>query len=123
MAQRLKVEGGQIDNAGDYHGHYYDADPNDVCLLLEKLKGTEEFVHLKSQCFCVDFSCLSDTSFEVEIYDLRDGFWAISEVDMVAARKIVEMVSEDEKFGELIPTTNELWGAYGGGQFASRGAT
>jgi hypothetical protein len=118
MAQRLKVEDGQLDNAGNYIEHDYDADPHDVCLLLEELKGTKEFVHFKSQCFCVDFSYLSDTSFEVEIYDLRDGFWAISEVDMVAARKIVEMVSENEKFDELIPTTNELWGAYGGGQFA-----
>ena len=114
----LIVKDEQLDNAGNYIEHAYDANLLEVCQLLEKLNETKGFLHLQSQHFCVDFIYLDDTSFEVEIYDLRDGFWAISEVDMAAARKIVEIVSENEKFGELIPTTNELWGAYGGGQFA-----
>jgi hypothetical protein len=118
MVQRLKVKGERLDKAGNYLEHDYDADPNEVFMLLEKLQDTQKFLHLQTQHFCVDFIYLSDTSFEVEIYDLRDGFWAISEVGMFAAREIVEMASENEKFGELIPTTDELWGAYGGGQFA-----
>jgi hypothetical protein len=118
MAVRLVVKDGWLDGAGNYHEHDYNVDVNEVCLLLGKLNDTDQYLHFQSQCFCVDFIFLSDTSFEVEIYDLRDGFWAISQVDMVVARKIVEIVSEDAKFGEFIPTTGALWDAYGGGQFA-----
>jgi hypothetical protein len=118
MGMRLIVKDGKVDEAGSYLEHSYHADLNEAYVLLEKLKDTKNSLHFQSQCFCLDFSYLGDTSFQVEIFDIRDGFWAISEIDMVVARRIVEMVSENEKFRELIPITNELWGAYGGGQFA-----
>lgn len=114
----LTVKTVQLDNVGNYIESSYEADLSQVCLLLENLKGSKTSLHFQSEYFCVDFNCLSETTFEVEIFDVRDGFWAISEVDMVAARKIAELVAENAKFGEIIPTTNELWGAYGGGEFA-----
>lgn len=114
---KLTVKDGQLDSTGAYIERIYEADLNEVCLLLEELKESKGSMHFQSECFCLDFSYLSDTSFEVEVYDIRDGFWAISEVGIVAARKIAEMVSENRKFGECIPTTNEIWGAYGGGEF------
>ena len=96
----------------------YEADLDEAFVLLEKLFDTKGHLHFKSECFWLDFIYLTDTSFEVEIYDFRDGFWAISEVGILAARKITELVSENKKFGENIPTTDQMWGAYGGGDFS-----
>jgi len=73
---------------------------------------------LNPNVFAWNSDIWSDTSFEVEISDVRDGFWAISEVGILAAREMTEMVSENRKFGNGIPTTNEMWGAYGGGEFS-----
>ena len=106
-----------MDSAGNFVEHSYEVDLNEALLLLEKLKDSKNSLHFKSEVFVIDFHYLSETSFEVEIFDIRDGFWAISEIDIVVARKIVEMVSANEKFGDHVPITNEVWGAYGGGEF------
>ena len=95
-----------------------EADLDKAFRLLEELLDSRGHLYLQTESFCVEFQDLSDTSFEVEIYDLRDGFWAISEVGILAARKITEMVSENKKFGTNIPTTDQIWGAYGGGEFS-----
>ena len=114
---RLTVKDGQFDKDGGYTERSYQADLNDAYVLLEKLLESKDSLHFQSDCFGLDYRYLSDTSFEVEIYDIRDGFWAISEVGILAARKIMEIVSENMKFGETVPTTNKVWGAYGGGDF------
>ena len=54
---------------------------------LEELLDSSGHLHFHTEFFCLDFHDLSDTSFEVEISDATDGFWAISEVGIVAARK------------------------------------
>lgn len=118
MTKKLIVNELQKDSTGSYVEHSYEVDLKEALLLLEKLKNSNTSLHIKSEFFGIDFQYLSETSFEVEIYDYRDGFWAISEIDMVVARKIVETISADEKFGEHVPTTNEIWGAYGGGEFS-----
>ena len=117
MIKKLIVNDEQMDSAGKYVARCYDVDLNEAFLLLEKLRDSKNSLHFKSDSFVLDFQYLSETSFEVEIYDIRDGFWAISEIDIVVARKIVEMISANEKFGEHVPVTNEIWGAYGGGEF------
>ena len=117
MTKKLIVNELQKDTAGNYVEHIYEVDLQEAFLLLEELKNSNTSLHIKSEFFVIDFQYLSETSFEVEIYDIRDGFWAISEIDMVVARNIVEMISADEKFGEHVPTTNEIWDAYGGGDF------
>jgi hypothetical protein len=117
MTKKLLVHELQKDSAGNYIEHRYEVDLKETFILLEKLKNSNTSLHIKSEFFVIDFQYLSETSIEVEIYDIRDGFWAISEIDMVVARKIVENISADEKFGEHVPTTNEIWGAYGGGDF------
>ena len=117
MTKKLIVNELQKDSAGNYVEHGYEVDLKEAFVLLEKLKNSNTSLHIKSEFSVIDFQYLSETSFEVEIYDIRDGFWTISEIDMVVARKIVEMISADEKFGEHVPTTNEIWGAYGGGEF------
>ncbi len=114
---KLIVEGDQVDGTNACISSRYEADLNEAFRLLEELLDTEGHLYFKSEWFCLDFQYLSDTSFEVEIYDLRDGFWAISEVGILAARKITEMVCENKKFRENIPTTDQIWGAYGGGEF------
>lgn len=99
-------------------GPRYEADLEEALPMLEALLDSGGHLHFHSECFSLDFHCLSDTSFEVELYDVRDGFWAICAVGIRAARRITEMVSANEKFGENIPTTDQIWDAYGGGQFA-----
>ena len=118
MATRLKVINGWLDETGAYTERAYEVGYNEACLLIEKLKDTKDSLRLQTQSLCLDFSCLGDATFEVEIYDFRDGFWAICEVGLVAARGIAEVAAADGKFRELVPTTTEQWGAYGGGQFA-----
>ncbi|MBV9927567.1 MAG: hypothetical protein JOZ96_21295 [Acidobacteria bacterium] len=115
---RLMVIDGSLDETGAYAERAYEADCDEVCLLLEKLKATKDFLHVQSQSLCLDFSGLGDASFEAEVYDLRDGFWAISEVSTAAARGVIEVAAADGKFGELVPTTAEEWGAFGGGRVA-----
>ena len=117
MTKKLIVNELQKDSTGNYVERNYEVDLKEAFLLLEKLKSSNTSLHFKSEFFVIDFQYLSETSFEVEIYDIRDGFWAISEIGVVVARKIVEMISADKKFGEHVPTTNDLWGAYGGGEF------
>jgi hypothetical protein len=51
--------------------------------------------------------------FPVEIYDSRKGFWAISEVSPLSARRIIMMAEAGEQFGNLIPETSLEWSAYG----------
>ena len=115
---KLIVESDPVDGTDDGKGSSYEADLDEAFLLLEKLLDTNGHLHFKSESFCLDFQDLSDTTFEVEIYDVRDGFWAISEIGILAARKITEMVADNQKFGENIPTTDQMWGAYGGGEFS-----
>jgi hypothetical protein len=115
---KITVEYAQGDSTGACIASTYEADLVEAFLLLEKLLDLRGHLHVQSECFCLDFQDLSDTSFEVEIFDTRDGFWAISEIGILAARKITEMVSENRKFGENIPTTDQIWGAYGGGEFS-----
>lgn len=115
---KIKVEYGHSDSTGACIASRYEADLDEAFLLLEELLDSRDHLHFQSECFCLDFHYLSDTSFEVEIFDIRDGFWAISEVGIVAARRITEMVSEKKKFGEPIPMTDQIWGAYGGGEFS-----
>ena len=115
---KITVECAQVDSTGACIASRYEADLDQAFLLLEELLDSGDHLHFRSECFSLDFHHLSDTSFEVEIYDTRDGFWAISEVGIVVARRIIEMVSENKKFGEHIPTTDQIWGAYGGGEFS-----
>ena len=117
MATMLQVIDGRIDETGAYTERTSEAGYHEVCLLLEKLKDTKNSLRLQTPSFCLDFSYLSDSSYEVEVYDIRDGFWAISEVGSAAARGIIELAVADGKFGELVPTTTEEWGAYSGGLF------
>ena len=115
---KLIVEGDLMDGTDVGKGSRYEADLDEAFLLLEKLLDTNGHLHFRSESFGLDFQHLSDTTFEVEIYDVRDGFWAISEIGILAARKITEMVADNQKFGENIPTTDQMWGAYGGGEFS-----
>ena len=115
---KITIECAQGDSTGACIASRCEADLDEAFLLLEELLDSRGHLHFQTECFCLDFQDLSDTSFEVEIFDVRDGFWAISEVGILAARKITEMVSENKKFGENIPTTDQIWGAYGGGEFS-----
>jgi hypothetical protein len=114
----LTVECAQGDNTGACTA-WYEANLDEAFELLEELLGSRGHLYFRTETFCLDFQDLTDTSFEVEIFDVRDGFWAISEIGILAARKITEMVSENKRFGENIPTTDQIWGAYGGGEFSS----
>ena len=115
---KITVEFAQGDSTSARIASRCEAELDEALLLLEELLDSTGHLYFRTECFCLDFQDLSDTSFEVEIYDVRDGFWAISEVGILAARKITEMVSENKKFGENIPTTDQIWGAYGGGEFS-----
>lgn len=115
---KITVECVQVDSTGARSASRYETDLDEAFQLLEELLDSRGHLHFHTECFCLDFQDLSDSSFEVEISDARDGFWAISEVGIVAARKITEMASENKKFAENIPTTDQIWGAYGGGEFS-----
>ena len=115
---KITVQFAEGDSTGAGNASSSETDLGAALLLLEELLDSRGHLYFRTECFCLDFQDLSDTSFEVEIFDVRDGFWAISEVGILAARKITEMVSENKKFGETIPTTDQMWGAYGGGEFA-----
>ena len=116
---KVTIEYAQGDSTGACIASEYEAGLDEAYLLLEQLLDLRGHLYFRTECFCVHFQDLSDTSFEVEISDFRDGFWAISQVGILAARKITEMVCENKKFGENIPTTDQIWGAYGGGEFFS----
>jgi hypothetical protein len=49
MAMRLKVIDGWLDDSGAYTERAYEADYNEVCHLLEKLKDTKNSLRVQTQ--------------------------------------------------------------------------
>src|SRR5436190_15031930 len=103
----LEVPPKKLDGSESYE---LDARLEDAVLLLENLQMYGGYMHLKTSHLVVDFNIFSDRTYEVEIFDARDGFGAIgSMLKLNVARRILEMSFNNEKFDECIPMTKEPW--------------
>ena len=97
----------------NYQDSDYELDGEGVIQLLESLGASRNRLFIKGKYSNLEFEVDPERPVTVEIYDIRDGFWAISEVSPVSARRIIMMADNGEQFGNLIPETTQEWGAYG----------
>lgn len=103
-----------------YQDSDHEPDGDGAIRLLESLGASRSRLLIKGKYCNLEFEVVPERPLAVEIYDSRDGFWAISEVSPVSARRIIMMADNGEQFGNLIPETTQEWGAYGLGS-ASNG--
>jgi hypothetical protein len=81
-------------------------------LLLENMGPASPGLSITGKYCNLDFEYPVDRPLTVEISDVR-GFWAISEVSLPAARRIIMMVQDGDESADLIPETQQEWDAYG----------
>jgi len=97
----------------DYEDYEYELDGAGSIQLLESLGAGRSRLLIRGQYCNLEFEVAPERPLAVDIYDSREGFWAISEVSPISARRIIMMADDGEEFGNLIPETTEEWGAYG----------
>ena len=103
----------------DYQDPDHELDSDGTIRLLESLGAGRSRLFVKGKYCNLEFEVAPETPLAVEIYDSREGFWAISEVSAVSARRIIMMADDGEQFGKLIPETAHEWGAYGEGRVSN----
>ena len=106
---------GPLRQGEDYQDSDHELDREGANRLLESLGATRSRLLIKGKYCNLEFEVTPERLLAVEIYDSREGFWAISEVSPVSARRIIMMADDGEQFGDLIPETTQEWGAYGSG--------
>jgi len=104
---------GLLKQGEDFQESDYELDGEKAIRLLESLAASRSRLFIKGKYCNLEFEVVPERPVTVEIYDIRDGFWAISEVSPVSAKSIIMMADAGEEFGNLIPETTEEWGAYG----------
>lgn len=84
----------------------------EVNLLLENLSAYGNHLNLISQHLALDFGLCSEGKLQIEVFDARDGFTALAaDQDLAVGRKVIEMAFHEERFTDLIPTTDQPWWA------------
>lgn len=99
---------------------YDDISISQALALLRELKNGGDQLHIKTDHAAIEYCIDSDNRFSVDIYDIRNNFWAISEINTQAGDEIMRIAFADKEFGDTIPTTTELWGAYGANEQPSK---
>jgi hypothetical protein len=95
------------DQNGWYEG---EVSLDEANLLLESMEMCGGQLFLATQFIDVDLYFCTDDTLEVEVFDQRDGFSAIAAgLDLVTGRKIVEIAFNDERFSDVVPTTEKPW--------------
>ncbi len=106
---------GALRQGEDYQDSDHELDGEGAIRLLESLEASRSRLLIKGKYCNLEFEVAPERPLAVEIYDSREGFWAISEVSPVSARRIITMAESGKQFGNLIPETTQEWGAYGPG--------
>jgi hypothetical protein len=86
---------------------------DEACSLLGRELNTLNSVYFESDFINLDFYLFAENKIGVEIYDVRDGFWGHAEITPQIAKKIIEIACENKHFEDVIPLTEEEWGAFG----------
>jgi len=109
------VEKGSYDPNTGSNNQLYESEVNyiEACALLYKLKEPDCTLHMETEFIILDFDSLSEETLGIEIFDTRDAFWAHAEITFPIAKKIIEIACRNESFEDVIPTTNDMWGAFG----------
>jgi hypothetical protein len=94
----------------DYLEHNFDLGFDDILYLLKELKNDRSQLWVYAPECTLGVFIHGDSTLSVDI-DSCD-LWAASEITLDAAVEILRMAFDSEEFGELIPTTNQEWGAY-----------
>jgi hypothetical protein len=101
-----------------YQDSDHELDGEGAIRLLESSVASRSRLLIKGKYCNLEFEVPPERP--LAVYDSREGFWAISEVSPVSARRIIMTADDGEQFGNLIPETTKEWGAYGLGS-ASNG--
>ena len=96
----------------DYLAHESDVSPEQAYNFIEKLNDPRDSFSLHDPEGYLLLVWKEETqSLWVEIQGI--DFWAISEVSLAAAKAILDIVARRERFGDYIPTMEQIWDAYG----------
>jgi hypothetical protein len=96
----------------DYLDHEFDLGFDDTLYLLKELKNHRSTLYIYAPECSLHFHIDSKKTLWVDMDCNNNGLWAASEITMDAAVEILRIAFDDGEFGELIPTTNQEWGAY-----------
>jgi hypothetical protein len=117
---QLGSSSGPLRPGEGYQDSEHELDGEGAIGLLESLGTGRSRLLIKGQYCNLEFEVAPERPLTVDIYDSREGFWAISEISPVSARRIILMAENGEQFGNLIPETKQEWAAYGLGSAGNR---
>jgi hypothetical protein len=92
---------------------HHDVKVDDAFRLLERAISSGSQLFIEGEFATVQFGFDADKHLVVEISDMRDGFWAISEVSELSAKRIIDITYKREVFSNVIPGTDQQWDAFG----------
>jgi hypothetical protein len=97
---------------GDYLAYEYEVSAEEAFAFVERFNDPRDSFYLNDPGgYLLVVWREKDQTLWVEIQGT--DFWAISAVSDDAAKEIIGMVARGEKFDDYIPTTGEVWDAYG----------
>jgi hypothetical protein len=102
-----------IAEAKDLQEIHHDVETDDALRLLERAISSGSQLFIEGEFATVQFGFDADKHLAVEISDIRDGFWAISEVSELSAKRIIDITYKREVFSNVIPGTDQQWDAFG----------
>ena len=103
----------RLQQGKDYLESEAEVDEGETILLLRRLRPSRSRILLQGETCTAEFHLEPNREISVEIMNITDGFWSISEVSESEAESIIRMASRGEAFGQLIPGTNREWDAWG----------
>lgn len=92
---------------------HYEVKTDDAFRLLDRAISSGSQLFIEGEFATVQFGFDADKHLVVEISDIREGFWAISEVSELSAKRIIEITYKREGFSNIIPGTDQQWDAFG----------
>lgn len=96
----------------DYLEQEFDLGFDDTLYLLKELRNHRSSLWVDTPNSRVEFSIASDGILCVDIECWGNGLWAASDITLEAGIEILRIAFDGGEFGELIPTTDQEWGAY-----------
>jgi hypothetical protein len=95
----------------DFLQHEFDLDVADTLYLIDHLKHDRSSVYVFAENAMVDFY-LFDEQLNVQIDGIASGFWHASNIDLTAAKGILDAAQRGDDFGSQIPGTDRTWDVY-----------
>jgi hypothetical protein len=102
-----------VTDVQDLQEIHHEVKTDDAFRLLERAINSRSQLFIEGEFATVQFGFDADRHLVVEISDIREGFWAISEVSELSAKRIIDITYKREVFSNVIPGTDQQWDAFG----------